>query len=75
MVKFLLVCDFWQVHFPEGVNKLRINEREFNLVQFHFHAPSEHAFDGIRFPMEAHLVHRMCFSSCLFGACIIASHV
>lgn len=64
-----------EVHFPEGVNKLRINEREFNLVQFHFHAPSEHAFDGIRFPMEAHLVHRMCFSSCLFGACIIASHV
>ncbi|KAG0563279.1 hypothetical protein KC19_8G018400 [Ceratodon purpureus] len=47
-----------QVNFPEGVNKLRLKGREFNLVQFHFHTPSEHAFDGLRFPMEAHLVHQ-----------------
>lgn len=44
------------------MNKLRLKGREFNLVQFHFHTPSEHAFDGLRFPMEAHLVHRTCFS-------------
>jgi len=48
----------WQVEFPEGGNQLRLNGRELNLVQFHFHTPSEHAFDGLRFPMEAHLVHR-----------------
>lgn len=47
-----------EVAFPEGVNKLWLNGRELNLVQFHFHTPSEHAFDGVRFPMEAHLVHR-----------------
>ena len=27
------------------------------LVQFHFHAPSEHTLEGASFPMEAHLVH------------------
>jgi carbonic anhydrase len=30
---------------------------EFRLVQFHFHAPSEHTIDGKRFDMELHLVH------------------
>ena len=27
------------------------------LLQFHFHAPSEHTLDGLQFPMEMHLVH------------------
>lgn len=27
-------------------------------MQFHFHAPSEHAVAGRQFPMERHLVHR-----------------
>lgn len=30
----------------------------FDLAQFHFHHPSEHAVDGKRAPMELHLVHR-----------------
>lgn len=30
---------------------------EFELLQFHFHCPSEHKVDGKAFPMEAHLVH------------------
>ncbi|KAG0601150.1 hypothetical protein M758_11G087600 [Ceratodon purpureus] len=47
-----------EVDFPEGINKLRLKGRELNLVQFHFHTPSEHAYDGLRFPMEAHLVHQ-----------------
>jgi len=29
----------------------------YSLVQFHFHSPSEHTFDGERFPLEIHLVH------------------
>ncbi|MBK7977901.1 MAG: carbonic anhydrase family protein [Deltaproteobacteria bacterium] len=30
----------------------------YDLVQFHFHKPSEEALDGKRFPMVAHLVHK-----------------
>jgi carbonic anhydrase len=29
----------------------------YDLVQFHFHTPSEHLLDGITYPMEMHLVH------------------
>lgn len=28
------------------------------LLQFHFHAPSEHTIDGKTYPIEAHLVHK-----------------
>jgi len=31
--------------------------KEYILAQFHFHAPSEHTFDGLRYDMELHLVH------------------
>jgi carbonic anhydrase len=30
----------------------------FELVQFHFHAPSEHTIDGVHAPLEAHFVHK-----------------
>ena len=33
-------------------------EEEYELLQFHFHTPSEHAVDGELLPMEVHLVHR-----------------
>ena len=29
----------------------------YKLLQFHFHAPSEHTLDGKRYDMELHLVH------------------
>jgi carbonic anhydrase len=31
---------------------------KFELLQFHFHSPSEHQIQGRSFPLEAHLVHR-----------------
>ena len=34
-----------------------VDDIEFQLVQFHFHVPSENHVDGKSFPMEAHLVH------------------
>ncbi|MCO6186292.1 carbonic anhydrase [Rhizobium sp. L1K21] len=34
------------------------NGRDYSLVQFHFHAPSEHQIDGRAFPMEIHFVHK-----------------
>ncbi len=38
--------------------KAMINGREFELKQFHFHAESEHTFDGKHEPIEIHFVHK-----------------
>jgi carbonic anhydrase len=37
---------------------LTLDGTTYGLVQFHFHAPSEHMIGGSRFPMELHLVHK-----------------
>lgn len=37
---------------------LTLDGADYALIQFHFHAPSEHHVDGRAFPMEAHFVHR-----------------
>lgn len=31
--------------------------KTYKLAQFHFHTPSEHVIDGVRYQAEAHLVH------------------
>lgn len=36
---------------------INISGKSFRLIQFHFHAPSEHAINGERTAMEAHMVH------------------
>lgn len=36
---------------------LYIGKSKYDLVQFHFHAPSEHLVNGIRYPMEIHFVN------------------
>jgi carbonic anhydrase len=46
-----------QVNYDAG-STLIYNENEYQLVQFHFHHPSEHLIDGHGFAMELHLVHR-----------------
>lgn len=46
-----------QVSYDEG-STLEIDGSSFELVQYHFHAPSEHTVRGRHFPMEMHLVHR-----------------
>jgi carbonic anhydrase len=43
---------------PEGESVLELDGERFRLVQYHFHAPSEHTLDGRRFPMELHAVHQ-----------------
>jgi carbonic anhydrase len=35
-----------------------IGEAKFDLLQFHFHHPSEHLLDGKAFDLEAHFVHK-----------------
>ncbi len=33
-------------------------DRVYELIQFHFHTPSEHLIKGRSFPMEIHIVHK-----------------
>lgn len=35
-----------------------VGDAQFELVQFHFHAHSEHALAGVLMPLELHLVHK-----------------
>ena len=37
---------------------LTIGDEKFQLIQFHFHSPSEHRINGKLFPLAAHLVHQ-----------------
>ena len=45
-----------QVNYTAG-SKISVDGHEFELKQFHFHAPSENHINGKSYPMEAHLVH------------------
>lgn len=46
-----------QVNYDPG-STISLDGHEFQLLQFHFHAPSEHTVDGRSFPAELHLVHQ-----------------
>jgi carbonic anhydrase len=46
-----------QVNYGEG-SKIKVGDKEFDLLQFHFHSPTEHTVGGKSYPMEAHLVHK-----------------
>ncbi len=46
-----------QLNVPEG-STLKHDGKTYELLQFHFHAPSEHQIDGRTFPMEIHFVHK-----------------
>lgn len=35
-----------------------VDEKRYDLLQFHFHAHSEHSINGQYFPVEMHLVHK-----------------
>jgi len=46
-----------QVNFPEG-SFITVGGKPYQLVQFHFHHPSEEKIKGKNFDMVAHLVHK-----------------
>jgi carbonic anhydrase len=46
-----------QVNVDAG-SSILYNGIRYDLLQFHFHHPSEHTVDGVAAPMELHLVHR-----------------
>ena len=47
-----------QANTASVTNKIILDETEYQLVQFHFHTPSEHQFNGQPYEMELHLVHQ-----------------
>ena len=46
-----------QVDYPPG-SFITVGDRRYQLVQFHFHHPSEEKIDGRGFDLVAHLVHK-----------------
>ncbi|HEU5315812.1 MAG TPA: carbonic anhydrase family protein [Chloroflexota bacterium] len=46
----------WQVNYDQG-SRMTFLGKEYELVQFHFHIPSEHTVNGKPAAMELHLVH------------------
>ena len=46
-----------QVNYAPGSTLTAAGEI-YELLQFHFHVPSEHAFNGLHMAMEAHFVHK-----------------
>jgi carbonic anhydrase len=45
-----------QMQYAEG-SWITLQNKDYQLKQFHFHAPSENTIEGQQFPMEAHFVH------------------
>ncbi len=48
-----------QVDIKNDENYIVINSQKYELLQFHFHAKSEHTFNGHAAKMEVHLVHKL----------------
>ncbi|MDG6774145.1 carbonic anhydrase family protein [Thiomicrorhabdus sp. ZW0627] len=46
-----------QINFPLG-SYIKVGGHRFELMQYHFHTPSEHHKEGFAYPMEMHLVHK-----------------
>jgi carbonic anhydrase len=46
-----------QVNYDAG-SYIEIDGVRYDLLQFHFHTPSEHTIDGHRAPLEVHFVHK-----------------
>lgn len=46
------------VAYDGSANWIEVEDTRYDLLQFHFHSPSEHTLGGKRFDMEMHLVHR-----------------
>lgn len=47
----------YEVEAEAGPCVYRLGGTDYKLVQFHFHSPSEHTFDGLPADLEVHMVH------------------
>jgi len=50
-------CHTIQFNYAPG-SAITVRGKRFELLQFHFHTPSEHAIEGRQAPMEVHFVHK-----------------
>ena len=50
-------CEFVKALYEDG-GGIRLGSDIYQVVEAHFHNPSEHAVEGRRFALETHLVHR-----------------
>lgn len=41
----------------DNPNVLFVAREKYQMLQFHFHAPSEHTLNGVSYPLEVHFVH------------------
>jgi len=48
----------WEIDAEGRGNWLRYNNKRYEMLQFHFHGPSEHHIRGKSYQMEAHFVHQ-----------------
>ncbi|KAK7402112.1 hypothetical protein VNO78_14124 [Psophocarpus tetragonolobus] len=46
------------VNWTENAGFITVNGTQYQLVQCHWHSPSEHTINGIRYDLELHMVHR-----------------
>jgi carbonic anhydrase len=53
----LVVNNGHTIEVPVGGSELRVEGESYELLQFHFHTPSEHEIRGKGAPMELHFVH------------------
>lgn len=42
----------------DGDNKVQLNNKSYQLLQFHYHALSEHTINDRYYPLEVHFVHK-----------------
>ena len=61
-----------QVNVGPG-NTLYFGGKEYELLQFHVHVPSEHTVDGVRAPIEFHFVHRSSPSGALLVVSVLGA--
>ncbi len=46
-----------QYNFNGDLNIIEYKNKQYKMKQFHFHSPSEHTINGVRYPLEIHMVH------------------
>ncbi len=46
-----------QYNFNGDLNVIGYKNKQYKMKQFHFHSPSEHTINGVRYPLEIHMVH------------------